>query len=294
MANRQVRIVLVLVILTFVIVGTKVESSTVSNSFIYSVRAQTEGEFGSGNDFYSDASKIPLSAPNVRFTGAEMYVKNSESALFIALRVTDRNNEAGVALVFDVNHDLEWAEDVKIVTRSGFTREDAYFQGGSSLSYQSSTQFTAEVNTFTYIDGSAQVLYEFRIPFTSYDPTKDLYVIDPDNFMLGLDVVMIFDSDVISLTQGTLDSLDDVNSNVDGFVTLVLAGPGRFLIPDFEPSAVQHDNATSTQTSTQYTQGGDGYDYAETAATNLDTFSIIASVTLIFLSTTLIRRRNRH
>ncbi|MFV2016438.1 MAG: hypothetical protein ACC656_13485, partial [Candidatus Heimdallarchaeota archaeon] len=115
------------------------------------------------------------------------------------------------------------------------SRKEGYFVGSSSFAIQSSINFKSEVSQITYIDGSANYLFEFKIPLDSATPTTDLQISDPSDYLLGFDVISIHDTTMFSEALGEISSF---TSSATNYATLILAGPGKFAIPDFEPDTI--------------------------------------------------------
>ena len=179
------------------------------DSYIYSVRAQ-KGTSSHNLDDFSDAESIPITGNSVV---KEMFVKNSESNLYIGFRTELNVNLTGLALVFDVDHDLQNAEDVKILYGNQ-TKNDGYFAQKSALSLQSSSYFDGGVYSVTYIDGKAYNLYEFSIPFNpNSDPTIDMHIPDPSDYMLGFDFITILNNSLISWSRGVLNYVHKIKQH---------------------------------------------------------------------------------
>lgn len=214
--------------------------------FIQSFRAQKTVSFGNGLNSYSDAASYQFSgsfADKVK----EIFIKNDDSNLYIAVRVFSNNISDGLAVVFDANNDRQYAEDVKILFQNASLNRDGYFSGNSTINYQSSLDFTGKVSNITYIDGTTQFLYEYKISFVSNLPTEDIQVYDPNSFILGLDIVLIEGNNYISLANGNLTS---IIANASNFLELILAGPGYYRTPDFQPAVITPQTSPSTQNKT--------------------------------------------
>lgn len=240
------KIMIKLLIVSFIVSILLVQVPTrAQESFIYSVRAQ-KGVTSHSLEDYTDAEPIQLGNPNLFVK--QMYVKNSESELYIGLRVVINASLSGIALVFDADHDLKYAEDVKIMYTDG-NLSDGYFYQNSALSLQAQSYFSGDTYNITYIDGKTYHLFEFSIPLNpNSDPRMDMFISDPSDYMLGFDFVEIMNNSLISWTRGNLTTeptIHDLNSNASSFYTMVLAGPGKYAVPDFNPVVT-----TSTQPAT--------------------------------------------
>lgn len=239
------KMIIKLLIVSFIVSILLVQVPTgAQESFIYSVRAQ-KGVTSHTLEDYSDAEPIQIGNSNLFVK--QMYVKNSESYLYIGMRVVINASLSGIALVFDVDHDLKYAEDVKIMYTDG-NLSDGYFYQDSALSLQAQSYFSGNVYNVTYIDGKTYNLFEFSIPLNPNSiPTNDMFISDPSDYMLGFDFVEIMNSSLISWTRGNLNepTIHDLNSNASSFYTMVLAGPGKYAVPDFNPVVT-----TSTQPAT--------------------------------------------
>ena len=182
------------------------------DSYIYSVRAQKGTSSHNLND-YSDAESIPIIGNSVV---KEMYVKNSENNLYIGFRTEINTSLKGLALVFDVDHDQQFAEDVKILYANQ-TKNDGYFNLNSALSLQSSSFFDGAIYQVSYIDGKNYNLYEFSIPFNPNSfPTMDMYIPDPSDYMLGFDFITILNNSLVSWSRGvfpTEHTMQQLDSN---------------------------------------------------------------------------------
>ena len=68
----------------------------------------------------------------------------------------------------------------------------------------------------------------------------------PDGFLIGIDITLIFDtSDLVSWNSGNQSNL---MSSATAYQSLMLAGPGRYLIPNFEPVVITTTPPAQTQT----------------------------------------------
>lgn len=241
--------IIFMVIITVILFG-QVYSSSAQESYIYSVRLQKSVSFPATLADFSDAEAISF---NGGLFTKEMYIKNSESDLYIALRVTNTSDLQGIALVFDVDHDQKFANDVKILFNNQ-TKLDGYFNQNSALSLQSQTFFTGAVSSISYIDGKTYKFYQFDINFnpgsnSNYNPTTDMYIPDPNDYMLGFDLIEITNAGIISWSRGNLttaNSILDLSSNASSFYTMILAGPGKYAVPDFSPVATTNPPASSS------------------------------------------------
>ena len=234
------------------------------DSFLYSVRAQKTPSAHSLTD-YTDAESVTF---NSNLLIKELYIKNSESYLYIGLRVEVNASFKGVALVFDVDHDQKYADDVKILYANQ-NKSDGYFYQNSALSLQSNSFFDGAIYQVSYIDGKTYDLYEFSIPFTpNSNPTTDMFITDPSDYMLGFDIVEILNDSLFSWNRGSLgteNTIQKLDSQASSFYTLVLAGPGKFAVPDFNPVVTTASQSTSS--SSAQTQAG--------KVTNLDVSTAI-------------------
>ena len=238
-----------IVIITVILFG-QVYSSSAQDSYIYSVRLQKSISLPATLADFSDAEAISLNAG--LFT-KEMYIKNSESDLYIALRVTNNASLQGIALVFDVDHDQKFTNDVKILFNNQ-TKLDGYFNQNSALSLQSQTFFTGAVSSISYIDGKTYKFYQFDINFnpssnSNYNPTTDMYIPDPSDYMLGFDLIEITSGGLISWTRGNLTDTNSIlalSSNASSFYSMILAGPGKYAVPDFSPVATTNPPASTS------------------------------------------------
>ena len=238
-----------IVIITVILFG-QVYSSSAQDSYIYSVRLQKSISLPATLADFSDAEAISLNAG--LFT-KEMYIKNSESDLYIALRVTNNASLQGIALVFDVDHDQKFTNDVKILFNNQ-TKLDGYFNQNSALSLQSQTFFTGAVSSTSYIDGKTYKFYQFDINFnpssnSNYNPTTDMYIPDPSDYMLGFDLIEITSGGLISWTRGNLTDTNSIlalSSNASSFYSMILAGPGKYAVPEFSPVATTNPPASTS------------------------------------------------
>lgn len=219
------------------------------SSYVYSVRAQ-KTTFNHTLDDYSDAESISI---NWNMLVRTIYIKNSENTLYVGLCALQNSSLKGIALIFDVDHDQKYAEDVKILFVND-TKEDGYFYQYSALSLQATTFFDGGVYQVTYIDGKSYNLFQFSIPLNpNSDPTVDMFISDPSDYMLGFDFVEILNSSLISWTRGNLEienTILKLDSNASSFNTLILAGPGKYAAPEFSP-VVQNNQSYVASSSTQ-------------------------------------------
>ena len=266
-----------------------------SSSFLYSVTLQSNVTHGQGLVSYDDAVNYDIDSSEARFDVKELFIKNSASDLYIAVRVEhqDGNNEVGLALSFDTNHDLLWTEDIKIVYfNPSQERQDGFFFGSSAISYQPESQrnFNGLASSFVYgPTGTTQRLYEFKIPFQTANPTQDLSVYDPDGFLISIDITLIFNStDYVSWNSGNQSNL---MSSATAYQSLMLAGPGRYLIPNFEPVVI---TTTPPQTGATLTVTGAGTTEAVGAAGTSGFEILPVTIAVVLLGITIAyRRRSR-
>lgn len=249
------RVFLILFIFCLMSAGASVTNST-QEVFIYSVRSQKSITTHTLAD-YSDAETVPIT--NTLFS-KELYVKNSETNLYLAFREVSNSSLKGLALFFDVDHDRVFANDVKILY-SNQTKADGYYDQNSLLSLQPTPEFSGVIQPITYIDGKTYNLYQFDINFNpsnnpNFNPAKDMYIPDPSDYMLGFDLVEITTHGLISWSRGNLtaqssiQSIQNVPSTASSFFTLVLAGPGKYQVPDFNPVAVTSNTISQTSANT--------------------------------------------
>lgn len=263
------------------------------SSYIYSVRAQNTTFDHTLND-YSDAQSVPINGMSVQ----TLYIKNSENTLYIGLRVVQNTSLKGIALGFDVDHDLKYAEDIKILFINQ-TKEDGYFYQNSPLSLQATAFFDGGVYNVTYIDGKIYSLFQFSIPLNpSSKLTEDMFISDPSDYMLGFDFVEILNTGLISWSRGNLgveNTIFKLDSSSSSFNTLILAGPGKYAAPEFNP-VVQSNQSNPTSSSApnaEYNSPGKGYSISSSAATPGFEFPIliIALVIPIAIAKILSRRK---
>ena len=254
-----------------ILIFVQINQAESSSTLLHSVRLQSDVTHKQGLTSYSDAASYDLESNEVRFDAKELLIKNSENWLFIAVRVedSDANKEEGLIILIDANHDQTWAEDAKIIyVSSSRASDDGFFSGDSAIGYQETSEikFIGAVSSFIYgPTGTSQRLYEFKIPLQTPYPTKDISVYDPDGFMLGLDIVLMYDStDFVSWNSGNTSLTADASN----YQSLVLAGPGRYLIPEFEPDVTTIITETEAETDTepeipaaQGAAGVSGYDF---------------------------------
>ena len=259
--RKIMRMVLVLTIMNLLLVSS---FSTAQSAFLYSVRAQKTPSGQTLTD-YSDAKSVIVSNMHTK----EIYLKNSESNLYIAFRVAKNSSFLGLALLFDVDHDQVYTDDVKILF-SNQTTIDGYYYLNSALSLQAQSYFTGSVNNISYVDGKTYDFYQFTIPFNpGSSPTTDMYISDPSDYMLGFDFVEIMNNSLISWTRGDLGTAKTIQAlpnDASSFYTMILAGPGKFAVPDFNPvTASSSTVAPSTQQTTASSSGT--YNNAATSST---------------------------
>jgi hypothetical protein len=265
-----------------------------ASSYIYSVRLQSDVVFSNGLTSYNDASNYLLESEEEKFDAKELFIKNTETHIYIAIRVENQDffQEEGLAVLFDSNHDGLFAEDVKILDKDQ-TLKDGYFYGNSDFSEQGNTETTGSVSLFPYIDGSQQRLYEFKIPFQTDFPTKDISVYDPDNFLLGFEIALIFPNEVISWNNGNQTALIP---NASNYQTIILAGPGRYAIPNFEPevitSSVSSSSSKSTSTTTQIGDGKETF-YSDEAGAASGFEIITVGLSFLIISGLIKKQRRR-
>ena len=250
MKKNNVKIIIIIFIGSLLIFQIPAKAQ---ESFVYSVRAQKTPSEHSLED-YTDAESVTL---NSNLSIKELYIKNSESNLYIGLRVEVNDLFKGVALVFDVDHDQKYADDVKILYANQ-NKSDGYFYQNSALSLQGSTYFDGAIYQVSYIDGKTYILYEISIPFTpNSNPTTDMFITDPSDYMLGFDIVEILNGSLYSWTRGSLGSentIQKLDSQASSFYTLVLAGPGKFAVPDFNPVVTTASQSSSSSSSSAQIQ----------------------------------------
>lgn len=264
-------------------------------SFLYSVRAQKDLPNHNLSDF-SDAKSIILNSElNIR----ELYVKNSENELFLGFRVQQNlianSTLEGVAVIFDVDHDRIYADDVKILYLNE-TKEDGYFYQNSALSLQGNNYFSGSVHQVTYIDGKSYELFEYSIPFNpNSNPTTDMYIPDPSDYMLGFDFVEIRNNSLVSWTRGDLigdESIKQLNSSSNSFYTMILAGPGKYAVPDFNPVVTTSTQATSSAAT--YGQSDKAYttsSYGAGASPGFELLFVIPTFAILIIVRKAISRR---
>jgi hypothetical protein len=226
------------------------------SAFMYSVRAQ-KTNFNQNLNDYSDAKSIQVSNLFIK----EIFLKNSETDLFLGIRVEKNTSLLGIGIVFDVDHDQFYADDIKILNTNNH-KSDGYFYQGSALSIQESNYFSGFVSTITYVDGLSYDLFQFTIPFNpNSNPTTDMIIADPSDYMLGIDTIEIRNGSLISWTRGNLgfESIQQLNSNSDSFFNLILAGPGKFAVPDFNPVVTTISTNTVSVTQSTYYNESDSY-----------------------------------
>lgn len=234
----------VISLLTCTIVSSAISSQS---SFLYSVRAQKNPNFDQSNLMeYSDAKSVTVS----NLLTKEIYLKNSETNLYIALRVEKNISLLGIGLLFDVDHDQIYADDAKILFANN-SLKDGYFSLNSVFTQQSQAYFTGKVSDVFYLDRDC-TFYQFSIPFNPNSfPNIDMYISDPTDYLLGFDFIEIMNNHLYSWTRGDLDPINSIynlNSSASSFYTMVLAGPGKYAVPDFNPQTVTQ---TQTQGATQ-------------------------------------------
>ncbi len=225
--------------------------SNAQESFLYSVRAQKDLTNHNLSDF-SDAKSVTI---NSGLYVKELFVKNSESNLFLGFRVQKdllgNSSLLGIAVVFDVDHDQKFADDVKILYLNE-TVQDGYFYQNSALSLQGNSYFSGSVHQVTYIDGKTYNLFEFTIPFNpNSNPTTDMFIPDPSDYMLGFDFVEIRNDSLISWTRGNLTTektINQLDSSSSSFYTMILAGPGKYAVPDFNPVVTSSSQVPASST----------------------------------------------
>lgn len=245
MRKKILRMLIIVTILYLVLLSPVVQAQS---SYLYSVRAQKTPD-GNGLADYSDAVNVKIS--NMIIKG--LYLKNTDSHLYIAFRVAKNTSFFGLAVLFDVDHDLKYAEDVKILFANS-TTNDGYFYLNSGYSKQAQSYFSGSVNNITYVDGKTYDFYQFAIPFNpNSSPTTDMYIPDPTDYMLGFDFVEILNGSLVSWTRGNLGASNTINKlpgDASSFFTMILAGPGKYAVPDFNPvTAPQLSNSTAVASS---------------------------------------------
>lgn len=283
------------VIIVIFLISLTIIPAHAQDSYIYSVRAQKGTSSHNLND-YSDAEAIPITGNSLV---KEMYVKNSESNLYIGFRTEVNTSLHGLALVFDVDHDQQFAEDVKILNANQ-TKEDGYFYQNSALSLQSSSYFDGGIYPISYIDGKTYNLYEFSIPFNpNSNPTMDMYISDPSDYMLGFDFITILNNSLISWSRGVLPSehtIQQLDANASSFYTMVLAGPGKYAVPDFNPVVTTSPTQTYYQNQTSATSSNAAYNKQAMTTAATPGFEmylfIIAIITVIIIRKFKLRRIN--
>lgn len=284
-----------LLIVSFIVSILLVQVPTrAQESFIYSVRAQ-KGVTSHNLEDYSDAEPIKIGNSNLLVK--QMYVKNSESNLYIGMRAVINASLKGIALVFDVDHDLKYAEDVKIMYTTG-NLSDGYFYQNSALSLQDQSYFSGGVYNITYIDGKTYSLFEFSIPLNpNSNPTTDMFVPDPSDYMLGFDFIEIMNTSLISWTRGNLTtepSIHDLNSNASSFYTMVLAGPGKYAVPDFNPVVTTSTQAATATATATYANQTNNANYAATKASpGFEVFMAVLGLVMILGLRKLALRRSQ-
>lgn len=249
MRKEITRLVIIVALFSMLLLSSLVQAQ--SSSYLYSVRAQKIPD-GNGLEGYSDAVSVPIS--NMLTKG--LYLKNTDSHLYIAFRVAINSSFLGLALLFDVDHDLKYAEDVKVLFVNS-TTNDGYFYQNSAYSKQAQSYFSGSVSNITYVDGKSYDFYEFSIPFNPNSvPTTDMFIPDPTDYMLGFDFVEILNGSLISWTRGNLGSINTIDklpSDASSFYTMILAGPGKYAVPDFNPVTAPPSTTSSVVASSSAT-----------------------------------------
>lgn len=260
-----------------------------SDEYFYSLRSQSNNNLNGNLSDYKDSSKIKIDNDDPLSSVREIYIKNSETHLWIGVRTTQIESLVGLAILFDSDYDTMYADDGKILYLNN-SKIDGYFRGESLLAIQTTQNFLGKVSEITYIDGGKYNLFEYRIPFDTNDPGKDLQIPDPSDSLLGLDIVSIYSNvSLFSLANGESNSLI---SNAENFSTLILAGPGKFGVPDFSPDVITSSvSPTSNQAdSSQIVDYDSQADYAA-ASTGFEIGYIELILFLPIIVITVIKRK---
>ncbi|OLS22660.1 MAG: hypothetical protein HeimC3_29340 [Candidatus Heimdallarchaeota archaeon LC_3] len=218
-----------------------------------------------------------------------IYIKNTKDNVYIALFTVLNETISNIGLVLDSNHDLTLADDMKYVTASN-VKTDYYFTSISSLIEDTEDDFSSYVSNII-IGGVSGKFIEFKFPLIP--PTSQLLtdpvIIDPSDYLIGFDIVYGFENgSQLSLSQGIRTSF---NGDASGFLTIVLASPGRYKTPDFSPPSSSPPTQTQTTASTTETEGGfrEGIGGASPGYTIIETLFVLGLSTLLIIS---FRRRN--
>ncbi len=249
--RRQIMMVVILLTLMY---ASFMVAGKVSGGTIYSLYWNVEYQYGDKMDNWDDALEINIAFENSTLTGT-LHVKNDWNALYLGFLFEedfflDPNATTTVWLYWDGNNDRVDGDDVKLVRTKAITgtvgveTEDYFLSSSRELSLdQGNVDVSASLFQVSFGDFKRDLL-EIVIPLTTDDPLEDFQVYQPEDFPLGLGIMVERRSTVAeNVSVGwNLDVNDPVDASL--YATFLLAGPSDVKIPAYQQSVPSSGETT--------------------------------------------------